>query len=149
MIKRSHNIPKECWGTSGSTFLYFSFILIVENYRYMDEWITSDWLIENYDDIRGSKINQTMFWARLGLRRKGLKSSGANQYPINTKLTPRFLVFLRRPVVLTLINLYMTAEEKAIRMDLILMSPKVKIFSSLNLVMLLDNLTSMSSSDWI
>lgn len=90
-----------------------------------------------------------MFWARLGLRRKGLKSSGANQYPINTKLTPRFLVFLRRPVVLALINLYMTAEEKAIRIDLTLMSPKVKIFSSLNLVMSLDSLTSMSSNDWI
>jgi hypothetical protein len=88
-----------------------------------------------------------MFWARLGLLRNGLKSSGTNQYPMNTKLAPRFLVFLKKPVVLTLINLYNNAEEKAMRIDLTLTSPKASKFSSLNFVMPVESLESMPSKE--
>lgn len=63
---------------------------------------------------------------------------------MNAKLKPRFLVLLKSPVVLILTNLYKTAAEKAINIDLILISPKAKRFSSLNLVISFDNLTSMS-----
>jgi len=63
---------------------------------------------------------------------------------MNAKLKPRFLVLLKSPVVLILTNLYNTAAEKAINIDLILISPKVKRFSSLNLVISFDNLTSIS-----
>jgi hypothetical protein len=47
---------------------------------------------------------------------------------------PKFLLFLSNPVVLMLIVLYKTAAEKAINTDLILISPRLSIFYSLNLV---------------
>ena len=75
--------------------------------------------------------------------RKGLNSSGTNQYPVRTKLMPMFLLFLNKPTVFQLILLYSTADENAINTDLILMSPKVRIFSSLNFVMLSAHWVSM------
>lgn len=81
-----------------------------------------------------------MFWARLGLLRKGLKSYGTNQYPMNTKLPPKFLILRKNPTVFTLISLYIRAEEKAIRIDLALTSPKLSSFYSLNFVIPLDSL---------
>lgn len=85
-----------------------------------------------------------MLDARLCFFKNGLKSSGTNQYPMNKKLMPKFLVFLSNPVVFQLMALYMTADEKAISTDLILMSPSVNIFSYLNLVIWLAHFTSMS-----
>lgn len=85
-----------------------------------------------------------MLDARLCFFKKGLKSSGTNQYPINKKLMPKFLVFLNSPVVFQLMALYMTADEKAISTDLILMSPRVNRFCYLNLVISFAHFTSIS-----
>ena len=105
--------------------------------------------IESFKQIKFHKIlcnnieqsvNHMMFWARLGLLRKGLKSYGTNQYPMNTKLPPKFLVLRKNPTVFTLISLYIRAEEKAIIIDLTLTSPKLSSFYSLNFVIPLDSL---------
>ena len=66
-----------------------------------------------------------------------------------TKLTPRFLVLLKNPVVLELTNLYKRAEEKAIRIDLTLTSPKTNKFYCLNFVIPFDSLVSIPSSESI
>lgn len=88
-----------------------------------------------------------MFLAKLGFLKNGLNNSGTNQYPMNTKLKPKFLVFLRKPVVLMLTTLYSIADEKAIKIDLTLTSPKLIRLSSLNLVIPLDHFTSASSNE--
>ena len=66
--------------------------------------------------------------------RKGLKSYGTKRDPVRMKLMPMFRDLRKNPNVFQLILLYRTAEEKAIRTDRILMSPKLKICSSLKLV---------------
>jgi len=95
------------------------------------------------------QTNQAIFLARLGFLRKGLNNSGTNQYPMKMKLTPRFLVLLKKPVVLKLITLYKSADENAIKIDLTLMSPTHSKFSSLNLVISVESVLSISWSESI
>lgn len=135
-FQRSHNFAKAFWGILSSK--YFISRLIFLYFYYLTKRI-------KFEKWWYYQINQTIWWTRDGFLKNGLNSYGANQYPIKTKLKPKFLVFLKNPLVLQLTILYKRADENAIIIDLTLMSPKVKILSCLNLLISFESRTSIPS----